>query len=84
MIIPNSIISNEVIVNSDYIDDKICKWIEIGISYDSDIELAKYIIMNAIIKMPIIITKNLRTLKNLSNWIYTLQKMQKLQWYFQT
>jgi small conductance mechanosensitive channel len=47
VIIPNAIISNEVIVNSDYIDDKICKWIDIGISYDSDIELAKYIITPA-------------------------------------
>jgi small conductance mechanosensitive channel len=53
VIIPNSIISNEVIENSDYVDDKICKWIEIGISYDSDIELAKYIIKDEIIKHPL-------------------------------
>jgi small conductance mechanosensitive channel len=53
VIIPNAIISNEVIVNSDYIDDKICKWIDIGISYDSDIELAKYIIQDEILKHPL-------------------------------
>lgn len=53
VIIPNAIISNEVIVNSDYLDDKICKWIDVGISYDSDIELAKYIIKDEILKHPL-------------------------------
>lgn len=53
VIIPNSIISNEVIVNSDYIDDKICKWIEIGISYDSDIALAKYIMKDEVLNHPL-------------------------------
>ncbi|MFT4850633.1 MAG: small conductance mechanosensitive channel [Sediminicola sp.] len=53
VIIPNSIISNEVIINCDYVDDKICKWIEIGISYDSDLELAKYIIKDEIMNHPL-------------------------------
>jgi small conductance mechanosensitive channel len=43
VIIPNSMISEEIIVNSDIIESKICKWIEIGISYGSDIDLAKSI-----------------------------------------
>lgn len=43
VIIPNSIISDEVIVNSDFVDPKVCNWIEIGISYNSDIDLAKHI-----------------------------------------
>jgi small-conductance mechanosensitive channel len=53
IIIPNAHISEEVIINSDYIDDKICKWIEIGISYGSDVELAKAIIKDEIIKHPL-------------------------------
>ena len=53
IIIPNSTISNEVVVNSDFIDDIICKWIEIGISYDSDIELAKSIIKDEVLKHPL-------------------------------
>ena len=52
IIIPNSVISNEVIVNSDFVEGKICKWIEIGISYDSDIEKAKSIIKDEILKHP--------------------------------
>lgn len=43
IIIPNSVISNEVVVNSNYEDDRICKWIDVGISYDADIDLAKEI-----------------------------------------
>lgn len=53
IIIPNSIISNQVIVNSDYVDERICKWIEIGISYNSDITKAKEIIKDEIIKHPL-------------------------------
>lgn len=43
IIIPNSIISNEILVNSNYTDDKLCKFINVGISYDSDIDRAKEI-----------------------------------------
>ncbi len=53
IIIPNSIISQEVIINSDFTDDKICKWIEIGISYSSNIELAKSIIKDEILNHPL-------------------------------
>lgn len=52
IIIPNSIIGNEVVVNSNYGDDQICKWLEIGISYDSDIDLAKAIITDEATKHP--------------------------------
>jgi len=44
IIIPNSVISNEVLVNSNFEDDKICKFVDIGISYSSDIDLARKII----------------------------------------
>ena len=52
IIIPNSVISNEVIVNSDFTDEEICKWIEIGISYNSDVEKAKAIMRDEILKHP--------------------------------
>lgn len=53
IIIPNSKISDEIIINADFVDDKICKWIEIGIGYDSDIEKAKEIVKNQIISHPL-------------------------------
>lgn len=46
IIIPNAIISDETIVNSNLIDEKVKKFIEFGVSYTSDIDLAKEIIRN--------------------------------------
>jgi len=53
IIIPNSIISDEVVINSDFADDKICKWIDINISYDSDLDTAKQLIANEILAHPL-------------------------------
>jgi len=44
IIVPNSVISDEVIINSDYGDGFICKKIEVGISYESSIDKARSII----------------------------------------
>jgi small-conductance mechanosensitive channel len=52
IIIPNSLISNEIIVNSDFADDKIVKWIDVGISYNSDIDVAKRIMMEEVLAHP--------------------------------
>ena len=43
IIIPNTVISQEVIINADIEDVKICRWIEFNISFDSDVEKAKKI-----------------------------------------
>lgn len=53
IIIPNSIISDEVIVNADIEDSRICKFIDIGISYGSDIDLAREIMMEEIASHPL-------------------------------
>jgi small-conductance mechanosensitive channel len=44
ILIPNSVISEEVIINSDFGGDSICKWLEFSLSYDTDLELAKSIL----------------------------------------
>lgn len=53
IVIPNSIISNEVLINSNYIDDKLCRFINVGISYSSDIDLAKSIMADEVQKHPL-------------------------------
>jgi small conductance mechanosensitive channel len=53
IIIPNSIISNQILINSNYADTKICRLIDIGISYESDMNTAKQIIMEEIEKHPL-------------------------------
>ena len=53
IIIPNSIISNQVLTNSNFTDKKICRLIDIGISYGSDINLAKKIMTEEIENHPL-------------------------------
>ncbi len=52
IIIPNSLISDEIIVNSSIADEKIRKHIEFGISYDSSIDKAIEIIKDEAEKHP--------------------------------
>jgi len=53
IIIPNSIISEEIITNSDFDEEKICKWIEVDISYDSDLSLAKRLLRDQVMAHPL-------------------------------
>lgn len=52
IIIPNSLMSNEILTNSNFTDDKICRFIEIGISYGSDVEKAKEIMADEVQNHP--------------------------------
>lgn len=52
IIMPNSVIGNETIINSNIKDEKICRFIEFGISYDSNVDLAKNIIREEAEKHP--------------------------------
>ena len=53
ILIPNSVISEEVIINADFGDDTICKFLEIDISYDSDIDLARAIMQEEALRHPL-------------------------------
>ncbi len=50
IIIPNSILNNEIIVNADLKDVRICRILNLGISYDSDVDLARSIITEEVRK----------------------------------
>ncbi len=43
IIVPNSVMNQEIIINADFNDDQICRWVDIGIGYRSDIDRAKII-----------------------------------------
>jgi len=60
IIVPNTVINNEVITNSNYSDPKMLRFIEVGISYDSDIDLAKKIIAEEIENHPLSIDNRSR------------------------
>jgi small-conductance mechanosensitive channel len=53
IIVPNSIISNQVLINSNFSDSRICRFIDVGISYDSDIDLAREIMTEEITNHPL-------------------------------
>jgi small-conductance mechanosensitive channel len=55
IVIPNAIINAEKLINYDLGEKKCCERIEIGISYDSDIDLAKKIMQEECEKHPLII-----------------------------
>jgi|SRR5690554_599131 len=54
IVIPNAIMNKEKIINYNLKDLKICERIEIGISYDSDVDLAKKIMREECEKHPLI------------------------------
>ncbi len=52
IVIPNTVISNEVIVNSTIIEEKVCMFLEFNISLESDISRAQAIIQEETVKSP--------------------------------
>ncbi|MEZ4961253.1 MAG: mechanosensitive ion channel family protein [Saprospiraceae bacterium] len=53
IIIPNTVMSDEVIVNADMGEEKVCRFVEVGISYDSDIAKARQIMQEEAMKHPL-------------------------------
>ena len=52
IIIPNSVVSDQTITNDTIGDMFICRWVDVGISYDSDIKLATRILQEEAINHP--------------------------------
>lgn len=55
IIIPNSVMSNEVVINSNFEDEKVCRKINIGIGYGADIREAKRVMLDEVLKHPNVI-----------------------------
>lgn len=53
IIIPNASISEDTVTNFTIKDEKICRHVEIGISYGSDIKLARKIMQEEVMKHPL-------------------------------
>ncbi len=52
IIIPNAVMSTEIIVNLDYNDNNICKYLEFNIDFHADLVLAKKIVSDCIAAHP--------------------------------
>ena len=53
IIIPNSVVGNELIINAHLSDNKSCKFIDIGIGYSSDVERALDIMKDEVLRHPL-------------------------------
>jgi len=73
VVIPNAIISEQTIINSTITDEKIRKHIEIGISYESDIDLAIKIIQQVIENHPLVLDNRTNEEKELNEPIVPIK-----------
>jgi small-conductance mechanosensitive channel len=53
ILIPNSVISNQILTNSDFNDDRICKWLEFKLHLDTDITQLRSILVEEALKHPL-------------------------------
>ncbi len=65
IIVPNDVISKEIIINADFGDDKICKWIEITINHKNDVQKAMNIMHTIIMEHPLL--QDNRTEEDINN-----------------
>lgn len=52
IVIPNSVVNNETIINSTLTDEKVCMFIELSISYSSNIDKAMSIMVDQVLQHP--------------------------------
>ncbi len=52
VIIPNSKMNSSIIENADYADSKVCVFMQIGITYESNVDLAKKLLAEEILRQP--------------------------------
>jgi small conductance mechanosensitive channel len=64
IVIPNSMINNETIINSTLVEDKLCMFIDLGIALDADINTAVAIIQEEATKHRYFTEKQTREQKN--------------------
>jgi small conductance mechanosensitive channel len=55
IVVPNAVIASEILINADYADEKICKQIELGITYETNLDLAKKIMREEIENHPLFV-----------------------------
>ncbi len=53
IIIPNAVISNEILINSNFSEDKIIKYIDMNLAHSSDIDRVRLIMRDEIMKHPL-------------------------------
>jgi small conductance mechanosensitive channel len=52
LVIPNGVISEQTVLNSSLVDEHVCMYLDIGISYESDVDKALFILQDECMKHP--------------------------------
>jgi small conductance mechanosensitive channel len=53
IIVPNAVIASEILVNADYNEDPVCKLVEFGIGFNTDIDKVKNLMATEVAKHPL-------------------------------
>lgn len=64
LVIPNGVISEQTVLNSSLVDEHVCMYIDIGISYESDVDKALFILQDECLKHPSCIDNRKQEEKN--------------------
>lgn len=67
LMIPNSIMNDEIIENSNIVDTKIKTFLDVEISYDSDVQKAKQILTDLVINHPLFV--DIRSSEDIENGV---------------
>lgn len=55
IIIPNAVVNNQTIINSNIVDEKVCSLIEVGVSYDTKLDHAIRVLREEVMKHPLLV-----------------------------
>ena len=80
IIVPNAVIANEILVNADYNDHPVCKFVEINIGFKADIDKAKSIIYDEIAKHPLYLDRRTEKEKEEGKPLVTVKVVRMTDW----
>ncbi|MGI6181053.1 MAG: mechanosensitive ion channel family protein [Agathobaculum sp.] len=52
VIVPNSVMNSAIVENADYADSRVCVFLEIGVTYESNVQLAKQLLAETVAAQP--------------------------------
>jgi small conductance mechanosensitive channel len=80
IIVPNSVIASEILVNADFNDDPVCKLVEFSISYKDSIDKVKKLMAEEVAKHPLYLDRRTETEKDASKPLVMVRVVRMTDW----
>ena len=80
IIVPNSVIASEILVNADHNDDPVCKFVEFGISYSANIDEVKTIMADEVAKHRLYLDRRTETDKEAGKPLVLVRVVRLTDW----